>query len=717
MRTIAFKLTVLCLLLITCVSAGAQSVISIYVRPDGKTDAAGSIKDPVNSLLQALVIAETKVPKQPKSIEIILREGTYFLSNTLEITKNSGWTSKVPLTIKAYKNEKAVLHGGKIIKPELLKQVTDQQYASRFLPEVRNKIRQISLDDAGIANIGKLRTFGFSRPMAPAWLEIFVNGTPGILARWPNHGTVPIVNVIDTGSIPRWGDKSNRGGTFTYAGTNRPSRWKNPEKAWISGYFMWGYADDAVQLNKIDTAEKIINTKGPAHYGFGNGKPWRAWYAYNLPEEIDTAGEYYVDQDTRTLYFMPPDNMGKVEISELETPLLAMEDVNDITLKNLYFTCGRGMGISMERTNGVKINACTFTNLGMMAIFMGKGVKPDDLSSNEGGTPTSRTAGNIVQYMYDHSTYDWESGKNNGITDCEIYNTGTGGIYMGGGNRLTLEAGNNFVENCRIHDFNRLEKTYRPGVWVTGVGNHVSNCEIYNAPSVGIFMHGNNHLIEYNNLHHLDLDADDMGALYFGRNPSEQGHIVRYNYFHHIGGQHKTMAVYHDDGACGMQVYKNVFYKAGTVAGFIGGGRDNPYTNNIFIDTKFAAHIDDRLKNWARAVLDKDGLFQQRLELVNYNKPPYSVQYPMLAKYWEDDPATPKRNTFSKNLLVNIKQRAEGHAEWLPFLADNYETNTDPGFVDYENGDFRLSKTSEVWKKIPGFEAIPMEKIGYQKRP
>jgi hypothetical protein len=713
-----FSFALLCLLSLNLgfSTARAQNVIKIFVAPGGSSNASGSKKDPVGSLSAALEMARKAGTGKTRAIEILLREGTYFLDQTMEIVQDKTWNSAVPIKIAAFKKEKAVLHGGSIIAPELLKPVSDKSFAARFSPKAGNRIRQVSLQDAGISNTGKLHAFGFSRPMSPSWLEVFLNGKPGTIARWPNEGTILIKSVLDTGSIPRWGDKSNRGGKFTYADTKRPSRWKNPENAWIAGYFMWGYADDAARLKSIDTVKSVITTQTPSYYGFGSGKPWRAWYAYNLPEEIDTPGEYYVDEKSKILYFLPPDSLTKLEVSVLETPMMALEGISNLTLKNLFFTCSRGMGISMERTTGVLIDGCTFSNLGMMAIYMGKGIQPEDPTSNAGGTPASRTAGNIVQYVYEHSTFDREAGTKNGIINCEIYNTGSGGIFMSGGNRLTLEPGDNYVDNCSVHDFTRIEKTYRPGIWITGVGNRISHCDVYNSPSVGIFLHGNNHLIEYNNLHHLDTDADDMGALYFGRNPSELGNITRYNYFHDIGGKHKTMAIYHDDGACGMQVYGNVFYKAGTVAGFIGGGRDNVYTNNIFIYTRFAAHIDDRLKTWAKAMLVKDGLYQQRLEAVNFQKAPYSVQYPQLAKYWEDDPAVPKRNTFSKNLLVNIQDVAEGHAEWLPFLSDNYETKKDPGFKDYAARDFRLTRQSEVWKKIPGFKPIPLEKTGYRNQ-
>lgn len=67
----------------------------------------------------------------------------------------------------------------------------------------------------------------------------------------------------------------------------------------------------------------------------------------------------------------------------------------------------------------------------------------------------------------------------------------------------------------------------------------------------------------------------------------------------------------------------------------IGGGHDNIYKNNIFVDVPQAFHIDNRMEGWSKATMDKGGIFEQRLNTVHYDQPPYVTAYPLLAGYWK----------------------------------------------------------------------------------
>jgi len=288
-------------------------------------------------------------------------------------------------------------------------------------------------------------------------------------------------------------------------------------------------------------------------------------------------------------------------LSVLETPLVSMTNVSHTSFRNIIFEEARGIGVYIEGGSSNTIENCVLRNLGLVGVLFGKGIQSFAQPQHAGtGTPASGIIGSLYSHIYDNTALNRQAGTDHLVTGCHIYNMGSGGIILGGGDRLTLEKGNNRVENCRIHDFNRLDRSYRSGINVDGVGCVIRNNEIYNCPGSAILLHGNDHLIEKNEIHHAVTDGDDMGAIYYGRDPSESGNKVIHNFFHHIGNDHgMIMAVYHDDGACDMEVTGNIFYKAGSRTVMIGGGNDNVYRNNIFIDAPMAFHLDNRLQHWA----------------------------------------------------------------------------------------------------------------------
>jgi hypothetical protein len=697
------------------ISSCQEESVNIFVDTKGNdSQGIGTIDQPFATLERAR--NEIRKIKQEgsdvRSFQIFLRGGIYFRSDAFELSEEDSGTEDAPIIYSAYQEETVTIHGGIRIPVENCKKVSDPEIISRFSQGVRNKIQEINLNAAGIDDYGQLHPVGFGRPYKPVWAELFVNGEPYSLARWPNDSTLKMGHIIDPGSVPRDGDYSGRGGNFTFD-TDRPLSWKSHSDIWISGYFKRGWAEDAVELAEIDTINRLFKTKQTSLYGFGNESKFNRWYAYNILEEVDRPGEFYLDRRNGMLYFFPAGELEKLEISVLERPLVSIKGASNIQFKGITFECSRGMGIYMERTQNNLITHCTFHNLGIVAVCMGQGIKPYKNLKHDGlGDPASEIIGSYPQHRYSDPVFNRQAGINNGIINCLIYHTGAGGIHLSGGDRVTLEPGNNYVENCSIHDFNRIEKSYRPGIDISGVGNRISHCEIFNAPSSAILLHGNDHLIEYNEIHHVCQEVHDQGALYYGRDPSERGHKVLYNFFHHLNSIHTTSAVYHDDGACGMEVFGNIFYKPGKKPVLIGGGMDNPYTNNIFIDADLGIHVDNRNQNWASNTLKKGGIYEERLNLVKYNKPPYCERYPKLAGYWEDNPSLPKRNPVSKNIFYRVNEPFEGKKEWMPFLEDNWITQENPGFVDEEAMDFRLKKNAKAFIEIPGFEEIPFQKIG-----
>ena len=706
------KVNNLILFLTLSVSIMAQTnEIHFYVSPNGSDNNIGSIDLPFVSIDKAIDAIRAERIKAPKaSYTVFLRKGIYHISKTIEFDDRDVFGDEAPLNIRPYEDESVRISGGIKIPQDIIGFVTDTTISNRFITRVKDNILQIDYSGLNIDE-GKIQPHGFGRPYTNTQMELFGRERAYFLARWPNSGFISYNRVIEKGSTPSEGDFSNKGAVIEYT-ANRISRWQSSEEPWIAGFFHYGFADDALPIKNIDIEKKQITTGLPTFYGFSSGESFNSFYGFNIKEDIDIPGEYFVDKKNKKIFFYPYDNedLSDLSLSLLEKPLITFENSANICFENIIIECTRGMGIYIEGGNNIRFNSCTIRNIGTVAICLGKGV-------DENGIPASKLLGNFKEYLYSNQTWDRNCGSDHLIENCEIFNTGAGGILLGGGNRLTLERGNNRVSNCSIHDFNRYEKTYRGAINIDGVGNVIDHNEIYNCPAVAIHLNGNDHLIEYNIIHDAVTDGHDMGAIYYGRNPSERGNIVRYNYFHHNGNKEGTiMSVYHDDGACGMEVYGNVFYKPGNIAVMIGGGNDIVYRNNIFVDVPIAFHVDNRMQNWGKEqFLDNNGIFHKRLNEVGIDKLPYSDAYPNLSDYWTNNLGLPKRNIIKNNLFVGVGQIHNGSSEWVN-LGENITVFTDPGFESYSKMNFKLRNDSKVFTILPDFENIPFDKIGRKKR-
>ena len=197
--------------------------------------------------------------------------------------------------------------------------------------------------------------------------------------------------------------------------------------------------------------------------------------------------------------------------------MILLSGVSNISFQNITLENMRGMAVYIEKGDNNIFRNCTFRNIGMVGVVMGKGIEPFKVYQHDGtGKPVSRALGSWHEHIYDNPSFDREAGKHNGIVGCRMYNIGMGAISLGGGNRKTLEAAGNYVVNCDIFDFNRLGKTYKAAVNVDGVGNRIANNHIHHADQAAIYIHGNNNLIEYNEINNACQTAEDMGRYLHG---------------------------------------------------------------------------------------------------------------------------------------------------------------------------------------------------------
>ena len=604
--------------------AGDGTVV-FHVSTEGDDAGVGTVDRPFASFERARdAVRELKLTDTGKGngAVIEIHGGTYEMRSSFALTESDSGLDGVPVIWRAHEGDTVVLSGGGTVRG--FNVLTDEKVRGRLNEDARSHVLWTDLAGQGITDYGDIKPDGGNRT------ELFFKGSYMTLARYPNEDWLTIADVPQNGpkmlhpGLDRDKSAVPRGrhyGRFTYDG-NRPERWSEADDIWMHGFWVWDWRDEYLPVERIDTRTKAVYPREP-HHASGYQKGQR-YYFLNILEELDSPGEYYIDRDQGILYFWPPEQIsdGDVTMPVVTEPLITMDNVSNVTISGLTFAVSRGSGVSMTGGSGNLVAGCDFHNLGDFCVVI------------DGGT-------------------------NNGVKSCDMYEVGRGGVILDGGDRKTLTPAGNYAENNHIHHFARRIKTYQAGVQITGVGNRASHNLIHDSPHTGIFLVtsrvGNDHIIEYNELHHLAQETGDVGAIYLcGRNFTFRGTVIRHNYLHHLlgPGLHGVMAVYLDDFTSGTTVYGNVFYKAGR-AGFIGGGRDNTIENNLFVECAPSVHLDARGIGWASYYFKNSmETFNQQLDDVSFREPPYSERYPGLLTLMDDEPAIPK----GTRILYNVSQ-------------------------------------------------------------
>ncbi|MFA6110437.1 MAG: right-handed parallel beta-helix repeat-containing protein, partial [Candidatus Latescibacterota bacterium] len=609
---------------------------------------------------------------------VVLRGGLYERHQTLALTGVDSGSEEAPVTYRAAPEETPRLVGGRIVPA--WEPVQDPAVLTRLPEAARPHVRQCDLRALGVTDLGGLASRGFGRPTTPAHLELFFQGRRMELARWPNDEFARIERpaALEPEGDGHGGQLGKLEDGFLFAG-DRPSTWRSLDDVWLHGYWAWDWANSYERLTSWDPASGLIRTAPP--HGLYGIKPGQRFYFLNVLEELDRPGEYYVDRAAGLLYFWPPDPPAgnDAAVSVLEGPLVEIREAGHLRFEGLVLECSRGIGVQISGGTAVTLAGCTLRCLGNHAVVV-------------------------------------DGGQDHAVVSCDLYELGDGGIRLSGGDRKTLTPARHRAVNNRIHHLAQWSRCYQPGVLVQGVGNQVAHNLIHDHPHCAVLLNGNDHVVEYNHLHHVCQETGDVGAFYMGRDWTERGNVVRYNLFHHTQGVGMgSMAVYLDDCASGTSVYGNVFYRC-TRAAFIGGGRDHRVENNLFIECHPAVMIDgrglDRRQVWHDMVYLT---MRERLEGMNHHLPPYRDRYPELAQldpyYAADDGVPPEGN----RLVRNVAWRGEWlqvhwHAEPGMLTTEGNLTGIDPLIVDPEAGDFRLRPDSPAL--AAGFTPIPLDRIG-----
>ncbi len=704
---------------------------AVFVSPRGNDAWSGRLPEPNKDHTDGPFRTLQKAQKAVREIKsrgkttVYFRGGTYPIRRSLQLGKMDSGRKGGRIFWKAFPGERVIFSGGKAVTG--FHPVTESWALAHIRTEVKEKTVELDLKAAGIDSIPAPQPRGTGvAAKIPLQMELFFNGKPMTLARYPNSGWLKIASVPQFGHLERPGNVRQKRfgipagrhyGRFKISDP-RIRQWASDEHVWMHGYFTWDWADYYQPVAKIDPKNLLIYPAKPYHrYGYTRGQ---RFYFYNVLAELDSAGEYYIDSQRGKLYFYPPSNLseGKAVLSVLGQPMFVLRNATDISIEGIKFEYSRSGIVDASGCSRICVAGCEFSNVGNPAV-------------------------------------DLEGGTENRVVSCDFSDLAGEAVHLQSGNRKTLSPGKSVVTNSRFERFGRVYRTYAPAIYLYGVGDTISHNVLHDAPHTAVLFKGNEHILEFNEVYDIAKETGDVGAFYIGRNWTWRGNVVRYNFFHdlHGPGLYGVRAVYFDDFTSGNTIYGNIFYRAGKAA-FIGGGRDNRVENNLFVACSPSVHIDARGTSWASNYFDPKSpqyvstLFDSLLG-VHYKQPPYSEKYPELLHYLNDQPQVPKHNIIAHNVsfggrfldlwdgidlsLVTIKNN---------FIADSillrWSKNTDqttdfvnysitdstirarmpgnvfakgnPGVQGFETGKIHIDKNSKIWSV--GFKPIPADKIG-----
>ena len=707
----------------------------IFVSTVGDDSGDGSEEEPLRTLEKAIDVANEMREDSDKLIEILLREGTYSVTNTIKIINSQ--KDDPLLKISAYQDEKVTINAGVDI-PLSAMSIADSDFTNAIIDKPNaGSVLQYNLKDAQIEDLGEISLGGhLISDEKEAQAELSLNGEVQKLAGWPNGEYTGLIKPTDSNEYGKRTKSGIANGCSFQVNYDRPSQWSKPEQAWLSGTIGPNYEFDYYPVSRFDSEEKRVYLSRGALEKYYT----EPYYRFeNVPEELDEPGEYYIDRQSGMLYFYPPEDAPKDSVLTItmSTPTLGVsgkapnsmfriENSKNIVFENLIFKGGRGSAITGKNNSNIQFINCEINSFGENGI------------------------------RFDAST-DIK------ISDCKIHDVGQDGIlFVSCGNYKTLSPSNIVVSNNDIYNFARLERSYKTGIdfGYRCVGATAANNHIHNGPHAGMIFYGVNNDIYGNEFDNLVTEFSDMDALYCNNSnyPWERGNKIHNNYFHNIGkssmnGRHQinVRAIRTDNRGCGLNIYENLFYNIGDggngngnngIGAITAEGTRNRIFNNLFVDCNEAYFNTLQYKEIENAddgtlypdtVINSSGVevantingakvADLKKQMENY-LPVYGKQFPELYKYFYEHPNMSKTNEFKNNMIINIviplsningTQNEEGFrgSQMLTAASGNYVSTSDPGFVSYDNGNLELSSSATLL--VEGLPKFEMSSFGIQ---
>lgn len=648
-----------------------DAVVEIHVSPSGSDGGDGSVARPLATINQAKKMARTIRAERTVPIDIIFHEGTYRMTQTVTFDSGDSGTEDAPITYKAAEGENVVFKGSKELDMKAFKEVTDPAILKRIPESAREYVGVLNLRSQGINSIAAVPKGRSGVNAIYGYHELFFNGEAQTLARFPNSEYTTIKKITNSATK-----------TIQMAESNI-TRWGSAKDVRLGGYLQNDYNYERAVVEQINPEERTLKLPSGTTISGAN----RRIHIYNLLEELDMPGEWYIDPETYLLYYYPPTVVSNetLEISVLGDTMFQLNNVKFVNFEGMEFSQMRFRAFETPGCTDLGFFKCTFSDIKNSAIR--------DFSDVYG---EYRKAPNSYRYT---------------IKDCIFKNIGWTTIIIQGGDETTLEESGHLIENCYFTSVGTDIISYVPSVASEGVGNVIKNCTFHNAGSHIITPNGSLHKILNNEIYDACKEVHDSGAIYDGRNLYTRGVEIANNYLHHVKSLDKTIGeiacgVYMDDRLSEWYIHHNIF--EGMSRGvFMNTGNDAEIHDNIFVNNDVGVRISGAKGQWLN--------LKETAKTWTDQYPIYLERFPKIANIYE--PVVQAHdNCVKDNLFVNSPKEIPLYEGDDPELANedinNFMADEFADFNNPEKGDYTIKEGSEILKTHPELGNVKMDNIG-----
>ena len=661
------------------IAINSASAMDLYVSPSGNDSNPGTQESPVTSLAAARDKARQFAGNEPVTIHFA--DGIYYLPETLVFAPEDSGSATNPVVYKATTQGGAILSGGSALK------LTWEPHEN-----------------------------GIFKAQTPHGLtidQVFVDGTNQRMARYPNFDPAKKAEPY----------QGNAADAFS---KERAAKWNDPTGAYMHVMHLkqWGGYQYRI-TGKDENGE--LTYEG----GWQNNRPGPMHKQYRMVEhvfeELDAPGEWFHDQKTSTLYYLPEAgldlNKAKVEVVRLrhlidfqgtESKPVKFISLQGFTVRHAArtfmdtkeqmvrsdWTIYRGGSMMLTGTEDVSISDCEFDQVGGNAIFVNN---------------------------YNRRTL---------VKGCHIHDVGASGVCFVGdpnalrdplfqygekndlakidrtpGPKTNNYPANGSVEDCLIHGIGTVERQ-PAGVQIEMAAEiTIRDCSVYDTSRAGINIGDGafgGHLIERCDVFDTVLETHDHGSFNsWGRD--------RYWRSDHLKATQE--AVDADPKLPFLDAIKTTVIRDsrwrcdhGWDIDLDDGSSNYDIYNNLLLNKGLKLREGFRRHAWNNVM--PVGVFHPHVWFLRSNDEVYSNIFS--SRHSPARMSTPYndgKTMVDRNLFTTEDEKVLDFSARLGW--DENSLLGDPMYVDPANGDFRVKEGSPAFKV--GFKNFPMDQFGVKK--